>query len=99
MNTDLRFGRLVLLVCGASVVGLVVLAVKTSFARWLDLALWWVIMGLLSVICQVTLNFGYIRLAPRFDALISYTMSIVAGPISLFRVLSRELHDLRQQVD
>jgi hypothetical protein len=92
-KADLRFGRFV-------IVGMVVIFATALYFTLALLSAWsliplWLCFGAVSVVVQVNTDFGYIRLAPRFDALISFTMSLVAGPISL----ARTLWDLRDKAD
>jgi hypothetical protein len=87
LDSDVQFGRQILLVCTAIIVASATLLAVLAGEWWQVLALGWILCGATSIMIQVVIDFGYIRMVPRFDAVYSYTLSIIAGPFSLIRTL------------
>jgi hypothetical protein len=92
MDADVKFGRQVIAACLCCIV---LLAATSGYAIryqwWLGVVFLWLGFGFASVVYQVFTNFGYLRLAPRFDCVVSFTLSVIAGPVSLTNQLLRRL--------
>lgn len=84
--SDVTFGRRILAVCAGILASLVVVALLFPLNKGVLGGFCWVGFGVVSVMAQVLTDFGYLRLAPRADAVFSYSLSVLGGPFSLLRV-------------
>ncbi len=89
-QADIRFGRQILAFC-LFAIAVLVINMTVLGGQWVFIACIWLALGYISVMIQVLTHFGYIRVVPRFDALVPYSISVVAGPFSLGRVLLNQV--------